>query len=187
MAIKKNNKKINKEEKISKQKSNNKKDNENLLLIKKLTEQLESLKDRNVKLLAEFDNYQKRTLLEKERASTYDGYNIIKDLLPVFDDIDRTIDFSKEENNESILEAISMIDSKIQNILSKYSIKKIDSIDEEFNPSFHEALLQKESNKKEGKIIEEYEKGYLYHDKIIRHAKVVVSNGKKKWEITMIS
>ena len=89
-------------------------------------------------------------------------------------------DFNKEENNESILEAISMIDSKIQNILSKYSIKKIDSIDEEFNPSFHEALLQKESNKKEGKIIEEYEKGYLYHDKIIRHAKVVVSKGKNK-------
>ena len=79
-----------------------------------------------------------------------------------------------------------MIDSKIHNILTKYSIKKIDSIDEEFNPSFHEALLQKESNKKDGKIIEEYEKGYLYHDKIIRHAKVVVSKGKNKWEIIMI-
>ena len=186
MGIKKNTKKINKENKTSKQKPNSKKDNDNLLLIKNLSNQLESLKDRNIKLLAEFDNYQKRTLLEKERASTYDGYNIIKDLLPVFDDIDRTIDFNKEENSKSILEAISMIDSKIQNILSKYSIKKIDSIDEEFNPSFHEALLQKESNKKEGKIIEEYEKGYLYHDKIIRHAKVVVSKGKNKWEIIMI-
>ena len=179
MGIKKNTKKINKENKISKQKSNSKKDNDNLLLIKNLSNQLESLKDKNIKLLAEFDNYQKRTLLEKERASTYDGFNIIKDLLPVFDDIDRTIGFNKKENNESVLEAICMIDSKIQNILSKYSIKKIDSIDEEFNPSFHEALLQKESNKKEGKIIEEYEKAYLYHNKIIRHAKVVVSKGKK--------
>ena len=83
------------------------------------------LKDRNIKLLAEFDNYQKRTLLEKERASRFDGINIVKDLLPVFDDIDRMIDFNKEENNESILEAICMIDSKIHNILSKYSIKKM--------------------------------------------------------------
>ena len=186
MVIKKNTKKIKKENKTSKQKSNIKKDNDNLLLIKNISNQLKSLKDRNIKLLAEFDNYQKRTLLEKERASRFDGINIVKDLLPVFDDIDRMIDFNKEENNESILEAICMIDSKIHNILTKYSIKKIDSIDEEFNPSFHEALLQKKSNKKEGKIIEEYEKGYLYHDKIIRHAKVVVSKGKNKWEIIMI-
>ena len=72
-----------------------------------------------------------------------------------------------------------MINSKIENILSKYSITKINSLDKEFNPSYHEALLQQESDQKEGTIIEEYEKGYQYHDKIIRHAKVVVSKGNK--------
>ena len=59
------------------------------------------------------------------------------------------------------------------------SITKINSLDKEFNPSYHEALLQQESDQKEGTIIEEYEKGYQYHDKIIRHAKVVVSKGNK--------
>jgi len=72
-----------------------------------------------------------------------------------------------------------MINSKIGSILSKYRISKIDSLDKEFNPSHHEALLQQESDKEVGIIIEEYEKGYLYDDKIIRHAKVVVSKGKK--------
>jgi len=180
MVIKKNNKKTNKENKTSKEKIKSKKDNRNLLLIEDLTHQLESLKDKNIKLLAEFDNYQKRTLLEKEKMRRYDGFSIIKDLLSVFDDIDRTVSFSKEENNQSLLEALNMIDSKILTILSKYSIKKIDSINKEFNPISHEALLQKESSKDKGRIIEEYEKGYIYHDKIIRHAKVVVSKGKKK-------
>jgi len=179
MTIKKNDKKNNKQKKASKQKSNNKKNDKNSLLIEDLREQLELLKDKNMKLLAEFDNYQKRTLVEKERIKRYDGFDFIKDLLPVFDDIDRMINFKKEANDKSISEAINMIGAKIKNILSRHSIEKINSIDEEFDPSFHEALLQKESDKKEGKIIEEYEKGYLYHDKIIRHAKVVVSKGKK--------
>ena len=179
MTIKKNDKKKNKENKTSKGKTSSKKNDNNLLLIESLENQLESLKNKNVKLLAEFDNYQRRTLVEKEKARKYDGFDFIKDLLPVFDDIDRTVNFKEEANNESILEAINMIDSKIKNILSKYSIKKIISINEEFDPNFHEALLQQESDEKEGKIIEEYEKGYIYHDKIVRHAKVVVSKGNK--------
>ena len=66
------------------------------------------------------------------------------------------------------------------NFLSKNSITKIDALKQGFNPVYHEALLQQESTAEEGKVIEEYEKGYLYHDKIIRHSKVVVSKGKNK-------
>jgi len=179
MTAKKSDKKNNKQKKTSKEKLSNKKNDKNLLLIDNLTTQLESLKDKNIKLLAEFDNYQRRTLVEKDKTKKYEGFNFIKDLLPVFDDIDRTVELKETANNNLILEALSMIDSKIENILSKYSIKKINSIDEEFDPNLHEALLQKNSNKEEGIIIEEYEKGYLYHDKIIRHAKVVVSKGNK--------
>jgi len=179
MTEKKSDTKNNKQKKNSKEKSSNKKKDKNLLLIDDLTTQLESLKDKNIKLLAEFDNYQRRTLTEKDKVKKYDGFNFIRDFLPVFDDIDRTINFKEAADNNAILEALNMIDSKIQNILLKYSIKKINSIDEEFDPNLHEALLQQKSNKEEGKIIEEYEKGYIYHDKIIRHAKVVVSKGKK--------
>ena len=168
-----------KDNKKIKKKTGRKKEDKNLVLIKELKADLDILKDKNMKLLAEFDNFQKRTLIEKDKLRKYDGYNFVKDVLPVFDDIDRTLEHKDAIDSDSILEAITMINSKIENILSKYSISKIDSIDKEFDPSYHEALLQQESDKEEGKIIEEYEKGYLYHDKIIRHAKVVVSKGKK--------
>ena len=93
----------------------------------------------------------------------------------------RTINFNSEGNNKSVLEAINMIDSKVKAILSKYSIKTFQSANKDFDPNFHEALLEAESKEiKKGKIIEEYEKGYLYDDKKIRHAKVVVSKGKVK-------
>ena len=165
--------------KKTKKKSNSKKVDKNLILIKDLELKLEDQKTKNIKLLAEFDNYQKRTILERDNSRKYDGLNLVKDLLPVFDDIDRTINHKDNVNSDSLIEAIDMINSKLQNFLSKNSISKIEALNEDFNPTYHEALLQQESNVEKGKVIEEYEKGYLYHDKIIRHSKVVVSKGKK--------
>jgi len=169
----------NKSKKEVKKKIAAKKEDKSIAVIKELKAELDILKDKNIKLLAEFDNFQRRTLIEKDKLKKYDGYNLVKEILPVFDDIDRTLEHKDEIDSNSILEAIAMINSKIGSILSKYKISKIDSLDKEFNPSCHEALLQQESDKEEGIIIEEYEKGYLYDDKIIRHAKVVVSKGKK--------
>ena len=165
--------------KKNKKKSNSKKVDKNLILTKDLELKLEDQKTKNIKLLAEFDNYQKRTILERDNSRKYDGLNLVKDLLPVFDDIDRTINHKDDVNSDSLIEAIDMINSKLQNFLSKNSITKIEALNEDFNPTYHEALLQQESNVEKGKVIEEYEKGYLYHDKIIRHSKVVVSKGKK--------
>ena len=80
-----------------------------------------------------------------------------------------------------MLDAIQMIKSKIESVLSKHSIKSFKSLDTNFDPNLHEALLEQNSDSfKKGKIMEEYEKGYKYHDKVIRHAKVVVSKGKSK-------
>ena len=80
----------------------NKKNDKNLLLIDNLTTQLESLKDKNIKLLAEFANYQRRTLVEKDKTKKYEGFDFIKDLLPVFDDIDRTVELKETANNNLI-------------------------------------------------------------------------------------
>ena len=152
--------------------------NEKDKIVKELNKEIESLKDKNVKLLAEFDNFQRRSFNEKEASRKYQGVDIIKDLLPAFDDINRTLEHENADN-ESIFKATQLIHSKIEKILEKYSIIKIKSLGENFDPTLHEALLEQESNAiEEGKIIEEYESGYKYHDKIIRHAKVVVSKGK---------
>ena len=152
--------------------------NEKDKIIKELNKEIELLKDKNVKLLAEFDNFQRRSFNEKEASRKYQGIGIVKDLLPAFDDINRAIEH-KDADNESIFKATELIHSKIEKILGKYSIIRIKSLGEDFDPTLHEALLEKDSaDIEEGKIIEEYESGYKYYDRIIRHAKVVVSKGK---------
>ena len=86
------------------------------------------------------------------------------------------IDFDEVQGNDSMIEAVKMIKSKIDKILNKHSILSFKSLDTDFDPNLHEALLEQNSDSyKKGKIMEEYEKGYKYHDKVIRHAKVVVS------------
>ena len=147
-------------------------------IIQDLNSNIELLKDKNVKLLAEFDNFQRRSFNEKEALKKYQGIDLLKDLLPAFDDINRAV-MHKNANEESIFEAIELINSKVKKILEKYSIAQIESLGVGFDPTLHEALIEQESDEvKKGDIIEEYESGYKYHDRVIRHAKVVVSKGK---------
>ena len=166
----------------NKKKNTAKKNKTNKLLdekkneIKNLQDEINLLNEKNVKLLAEFDNFQRRTLDEKENMKKFQNLDFVKDFLPAIDDLDRVIEFDEIQDNNSMLEAIKMIKTKIDKILNQYSIKSFESLDVDFNPNLHEALLEQNSDSfKKGKIMNEYEKGYKYHDKIIRHAKVVVS------------
>ena len=171
----------------NKKKNTAKKNKTNKLLdekkneIKNLQDEINLLNEKNVKLLAEFDNFQRRTLDEKENMKKFQNLDFVKDFLPAIDDLDRVIEFDEIQDNNSMLEAIKMIKTKIDKILNQYSIKSFESLDVDFNPNLHEALLEQNSDSfKKGKIMNEYEKGYKYHDKIIRHAKVVVSKAKEK-------
>ena len=171
----------------NKKKNTTKKSKTNKLLddkkneIKNLQDEINSLNEKNVKLLAEFDNFQRRTLDEKENMKKFQNLDFVKDFLPAIDDLDRVVKFDEIQDSNSMLEAIKMIKTKIDKILNKYSIKSFESLDADFDPNLHEALLEQNSDSfNKGKIMNEYEKGYKYHDKIIRHAKVVVSKGKEK-------
>ena len=171
----------------NKKKSSSKKDSvknkkiEKNVKIKALGKEVSDLNEKNIKLLAEFDNFQRRTLDEKEKMRKFKSLDIAKDFLPAIDDLNRAVEFNATEGDNSMHEAVKMLQSKIQNILSKHGINSFDSLDTEFDPNLHEALLEQNSDSfNKGKIMEEYEKGYKYHDKIIRHAKVVVSKGKLK-------
>ena len=149
--------------------------------VETLSKEVAVLNEKNIKLLAEFDNFQRRTLDEKDKMRKFQNLDIAKDILPVIDDLDRASDFKEIENDNSILEAVEMIKSKMNKVLDKYSIKSFKSLNTDFDPNLHEALLEQNSDSfKKGIIMEEYEKGYKYHDRVIRHAKVVVSKGKSK-------
>ena len=79
------------------------------------------------------------------------------------------------KGNKAIYSGVKMIFDKLNKVLEEYGISSYKSVGEEFNPDFHEALMMKKTKKKTNHIIEEFEKGYKYHDRVIRHAKVVVS------------
>ena len=136
--------------------------------------QLKELKDKNISLLAEFDNYRKRVTRERIASEKYEGQKIINSILPIIDDIDRLLSI-KEINELSVLDGVNLIKTKFLSVLKEYGVTSYDSLGEPFNPDFHEAIMMKKTKKKKNIIIEEFQKGYMYHDKVLRHAKVVVS------------
>ncbi|MAZ61604.1 MAG: nucleotide exchange factor GrpE [Candidatus Marinimicrobia bacterium] len=151
-------------------KSSKTKQNINELKIK-----VKSSEDKHIRLLAEFDNFKKRKVNEIEKLIKYEGFDFFKSILPILDDIDRTLNLKDVKKNKSIFDGFSMIKSKITNLLESKEIATYDSMNENFNPEFHEAIMMKKSKKDSNLVIEEYEKGYMYKDKVLRHAKVVVS------------
>jgi len=167
-----------------------KKTNSSSVKLKKLNSEIKDLKnsivnlnEKNLRLMAEFENFKKRNNKILSDSYIVSVEKIIGSFLPVVDDIYRIL---KDDNNESqiAIDGISMVQKKIKKILSSYDVESFDSLSEIFNPDFHEAIMSQVSDQKENIIIEEFEKGYKIKDKIIRHSKVIVSKGKK-WEITM--
>ena len=140
---------------------------------KKIVNEVEDTKDKHVRLLSEFDNFRKRTILEKEKLINYDGERIISSLLPAFDDLGRIIS-GDYKDSESIQKGIKIIISNIKKILSDNKIENFSSLGEKFNPELHEALMA-QPGEKDNIIVEEFERGYKYKDKVIRHSKVVVT------------
>ena len=140
-----------------------------------LTEELDKKSDKNVRLLAEFDNYKRRTQEERTKLFKYAGEELAKAILPILDDLHRTLEADGKGKARTILEGIELIVAKLDKTLEDQGIVPFDSVGQDFNAELHEALMSEESDKGENVILREFEKGYNYNDKILRHAKVVVS------------
>lgn len=130
----------------------------------------QELKDKYMRLFAEFDNHKKRTVKEKLDLMKTASQDIVTALLPVLDDFDRA------KKNGEMSEGISLVHNKLFNILQNKGLELMESTGEPFNPEFHEAVTEIPSPTEElkGKVVDTVEKGYLLGDKIIRYAKVVV-------------
>ena len=138
-------------------------------------EEIERKSDKNVRLLAEFDNYKRRTQEERSRLFKYAGEELAKAILPILDDLHRTLESDGKGKARTILEGIELIVAKLDKTLEDQGIVPFDSVGQNFDADLHEALMSEESDKSENVILREFEKGYMYDDKILRHAKVVVS------------
>ena len=139
------------------------------------SEELERKSDKNVRLLAEFDNYKRRTQEERTKLFKYAGEELAKAILPILDDLHRTLESDGKGKARSILEGIELIVVKLDKTLEEQGIVPFDSVGQDFDADLHEALMSEKSDKGDNVILKEFEKGYKYDDKILRHAKVVVS------------
>jgi len=153
--------------------------------IRELTEQNESLKneaadlrDRLLRRVAEFDNFKRRTENETSNLLKYSAENFILKMLPVYDDFERSLNHIRETDNiDSIKKGLQMVLSKFQKILDEQGVKKMETIGQPFDVNYHEALMQRTVQHADPHtVVDEVESGYIYKDKVIRHAKVIVSD-----------
>ena len=141
----------------------------------KQSEELEGKSDKHIRLLAEFDNYKRRTQDERSKLFKYAGEELAKAILPILDDLHRTLESDGKGKARSILDGIELIIAKLDKTLEDQGIVPFDSIGQNFDADLHEALMSEKSDKGDNVILKEFEKGYKYNDKILRHSKVVVS------------
>ncbi len=147
--------------------------------IDELKKELNELRDKYVRLFADFDNAKKRMAREKLEIIMTASKDVVKDLLPVLDDFERAMKAAESSTDENVKAGIQLIHSKLQSMLATKGLKPMESIGKEFDTEQHEAITEipASSPEMEGKVVDELEKGYLLNDKIIRFAKVIV--GKK--------
>ena len=147
-------------------------------IIEKLQAQLAQEKKEYLFLMADFDNYRKRTLKEKQELLRNGAERAMLELLPVVDDFERAIDAMNNTNgdSDSIKEGVELIYNKFIKYLEHNNVKSIDSTGQEFNPDLHEAITMfpAPSDDLKGKVVDTTLKGYMINDKVLRHAKVVV-------------
>lgn len=146
--------------------------------VSELQDQLEKEKKEYLFLMAEFDNFRKRTLREKSELIKNGGESVLKGVLPIMDDFERAVKASETSDDvASMKEGMTLIYHKLQKFLAQNGVKEIDPSDDTFDTEKHEAIsvLPVPDESKKGKILDTVQKGYTINDKVLRHAKVVVA------------
>jgi len=145
--------------------------------VEQLKKDLGEMKDKYLRIFAEFDNYRKRTIKERQDIIKLAAKDSLSALLPAVDDFDRAIKMSKENENEAdVPEGIILIYNKLYKALEQQGVKVMETTGVDFDPELHEALtkIPAPTEDLKGKIIDTIEKGYYLNDTIIRYPKVVV-------------
>ncbi len=170
---------IKKEKEVKKETKKEEKVTEKVIEKKEKTdaEKLIDMEDKYLRLIAEYDNYRKRTLKEKMELLKSAGEDILVNLLPVLDDFERALNHIDEAaDTDSLKEGINLIYNKFYDFLKQRGIKSIDAKNKDFDTDLHEAItkIPAPSDDLKGKVIDVIEKGYYLKDKVIRYSKVVI-------------
>lgn len=148
-----------------------------LVELEELQKEVEKYKDLLLRKAAEFENYKRRVEQESTTLVKYANEELLLELLPVLDDFERSLAHSKESKEyEALVKGIELIYQKFLKVLEANGVKTFESVGKPFDVQYHDALMQvPRSDVPPFTVIQEVEKGYMLHDKVLRHAKVVVS------------
>ena len=144
----------------------------------KWEEKIEELEDRVKRQMAEFDNFRKRT--EKEKSHMYEvgARDVIEKILPVVDNFERGLAaVPEEQKNDPVIDGMDKIYRQLMTVLADLGVEPIEAVGKEFDPNFHNAVMHVEDEELgENIVAEEFQKGYLYKDTVVRHSMVKVAN-----------
>ena len=141
----------------------------------------ERLKDTHERLLrtaAEFDNFKKRALKEKEDTQKFGSERLLKDFLPVMDNLERALDHAEEHDPAQVIEGVRLVQKLFDSTLARHGVVSFSAKGKPFDPTVHEALMQEESDQPANTVVGEMAKGYKLNDRLIRPAAVVVAKPK---------
>jgi len=150
--------------------------------LKESEKQSKEFEDRLLRVAADFDNYKKRTAREFENLVKFANENLIIKLTDTLDNFERALNHAKNSTDfDNLHKGVELIYESLKQVLEKEGLKPIKTVGQKFDPNFHEAISQKESDEHpEGVITDEISKGYLLNDRVIKAPKVIVSTGSQK-------
>ena len=145
-------------------------------LIAKIDE-VKTLNDKYLRLAAEFDNYKRRAQRDQSDGIRFANEKIFKDLLPIIDNLERAIQCGSDQtSNEGLLEGVELTYKQFLETLSKFGVRQLSSVGELFDPAMHQAVAQVDSDTaKPNTVVEEFQKGYFLHERILRPTMVTVA------------
>ena len=148
-------------------------DVENIDLVALAQAKMEEYKDMLQRLQAEFDNYRKRNAEAVKQARADGGNDVVLAMLPILDTVEIAIKMISDDATKA---GVQLIEKKFQEVFSKYGVKEIDALGNEFDPNLHNAVMQVEDADNAGKVVEVLQKGYTRDGKVIRYSMVKVAN-----------
>ena len=145
--------------------------------IELLQEQIDELKNKYLRSLADLDNYKKRIAIEQDALIQFSNESLIRELLPALDGFSRALASSRSKNDE-LMKGVALIKKQIEDTLNKFGVEEVKALGLPYDPNVHEAIMKKESDKPENTVIEEMQKGYTLRGRLIRPSMVIIAKRK---------
>ena len=143
-------------------------------------ERLKDTHERLLRIAAEFDNFKKRAVKEKDDVQKFGIERLLRDFLPVADNLERALDHAEEHDLRQVIEGVRLVQKLLEGTLAKHGVTSFSAVGQPFDPNLHEALMQQESEQAPGTVVSEMSRGYKLNDRLVRPAAVVVAKPRQE-------